>query len=59
MKGFISIKFQRIIVFIPLINCCILFLWLYNYSKIEKTTKFSFILLTSEKMSSIIKSKKL
>lgn len=42
MKGFISIKFQRIIVFIPLINCCILFLWLYNYSKIEKNHKIFF-----------------
>ena len=42
MKGFISIRFQKIIMFIPFLNCCILFLWLYNYSKTEKNHKTFF-----------------
>ena len=42
MKGFISIRLQKILLFIPFVNCSILFIWLYNYSKMERT-KISFI----------------
>lgn len=33
----ISIRAQRIIDLIPLVNACILFLWLYNYSHTERS----------------------
>ena len=35
----ISIKFQEVIMFVPFLNCFVLFIWLYNYSRMEKNTK--------------------
>ena len=36
MKKYISLHTQNIIKFIPFLNCFILFIWLFNYSRTEK-----------------------
>lgn len=39
MKKIISVKCQKIIMFIPLVNFSILFIWLYNYAKTQTEYK--------------------
>lgn len=42
LKKLISLRVQKIITFIPLVNCFMLFIWLYNYSKIPSNLKLFF-----------------
>lgn len=35
----ISVKVQKYIVFIPFVNCLILFIWVYNYGKMKNDFK--------------------
>ena len=39
MKKFVSIKTQRIIMFIPFANAFILFVWLYNFGRSNQPNK--------------------
>ena len=39
MKKLISLRTQKIIMFIPVINTFVLFIWLYNYSKFPSNSK--------------------
>ena len=39
MKKLISLRTQKIIMFIPVINIFVLFIWLYNYSKFPSNSK--------------------
>ncbi len=54
MKKFVSLKVQRILMFLPFFNCFVLFIWLYNYGRSSLPLKvfikslvvlFAFILL--------------
>lgn len=42
MKGMISLRTQYIIMLIPFINCLLIFIWLYNYSRFFKNVKVFF-----------------
>lgn len=42
MKKLISLRAQRIILFIPFVNCFIWFIWLLNYSRIPSNLKLFF-----------------
>ena len=42
MKKLLTIKYQKIISFIPIINYSIIFIWLYNYSHTSKNIKVLF-----------------
>lgn len=39
MKRLLTIRSQKIILFIPIINYVIIFIWLYNYSQTTKNIK--------------------
>lgn len=36
MTKLISLRIQKVIMFIPFVNCFSLFIWLYNYSRTSK-----------------------
>lgn len=42
MKKLISLRIQRIIMLIPFVNFFILFIWLFNYSRIPSNFKLFF-----------------
>ena len=39
MKKFVSLRVQRIMMYIPFVNCLILFVWLFNYRHSGKDYK--------------------